>query len=467
VNQTYGSKNVKRVGTILQRGILILLLFCFPCWALFLNTEQILLLFRQDPEVSSGSACAIGSPSRFLYYRGGVHTNPFLTFQAVLLPQVVTGVVVNVLNVIMNTIFLHSFKLGVVGSAWANTLSQNLQAFLLFLFIWWKKIHKETWGGWTMECLQEWGPFICLALPSMFMICIEWWTFEIGSFLAGLMSTVELGAQSIIYELSTIAYLLPQGMSVASSVRVGNALGAGDVDQAKRSCIMALLCTGVLAVVFAALLAALKDVVAYIFTDDKEIVALVSKVMLIFSPFHLFDAMAATSGGVLRGAGKQKIGAIANAVGYYVVGLPIGITLMFVYKLGVMGLWTGLIVCISLQAASFLVVVLRMNWKKAAEEVKSLSSVSISNVYLFACGLHTDYLAMNLEVPNGDTPSCFVHPGENLGDHQPLPSEEVPQFIASPTPGALSRKQLLIRRGLALLLAVAILLLGVVIHLLL
>ncbi|KAK9412571.1 multidrug and toxin extrusion protein 2-like [Crotalus adamanteus] len=52
MSQTYGSKNVKRVGIILQRGILILLLFCFPCWALFVNTEQILLLFRQDPEVS-------------------------------------------------------------------------------------------------------------------------------------------------------------------------------------------------------------------------------------------------------------------------------------------------------------------------------------------------------------------------------------------------------------------------------
>ncbi|KAL7986906.1 hypothetical protein Chor_005825 [Crotalus horridus] len=266
---TYGSKNVKRVGIILQRGILILLLFCFPCWALFVNTEQILLLFRQDPEINP-------------HLRHDLHSSPtvllFSPFQAVLLPQVVTGVVVNVLNVIMNAVFLHVFKLGVVGSAWANTLSQNLQAFLLFLFIWWRNIHKETWGGWTMDCLQEWGPFVRLALPSMFMICIEWWTFEIGSFLAG-----------------------------------------------------------VLAVVFAGLLAAVKDVVAYIFTNDLEIVSLVSKVMLIFSPFHLFDATAATCGGVLRGAGKQKIGAIANAVGYYVIGLPIGITLMFVYKLGVMG----------------------------------------------------------------------------------------------------------------------------------
>ncbi|XP_070591516.1 multidrug and toxin extrusion protein 1 [Erythrolamprus reginae] len=466
MSQTYGSKNVKRVGTILQRGILILFLFCFPCWALFLNTERILLLFRQDPEVSRLTHIYVmifipALPAAFIYQ---LETR-YLQSQAVLLPQVVTGVVVNVLNVVMNTIFLHTFKLGVVGSAWANTLSQNLQALLLFLFVWWKKIHKETWGGWTMECLQEWGPFIRLALPSMFMICIEWWTFEIGSFLAGLLSTVELGAQSIIYELSTIAYLLPQGMSVASSVRVGNALGAGDADQAKRSCIMAVLCTGVLAVVFAALLAAVKDVVAYVFTNDKEIVALVSKVMLIFSPFHLFDATAATCGGVLRGAGKQKIGAIANAVGYYVFGLPIGITLMFVYKMGVMGLWTGLIVCISLQAASFLVLVLRMNWKKATEEAQIRAGLT-TREGSGADSVAADYLAMNLEVPNGDTLNCLVHPGENLEDYQPFPGEEMPQFITSPMPGALSCKQLLLRRGLALLLAVAILILGLLVHLL-
>lgn len=37
-----------------------------------------------------------------------------------------------------------------------------------------------------MDCFQEWGSFIQLAIPSMFMVCIEWWTFEVGTFLAGL-----------------------------------------------------------------------------------------------------------------------------------------------------------------------------------------------------------------------------------------------------------------------------------------
>ncbi|NXB30951.1 S47A2 protein, partial [Eulacestoma nigropectus] len=146
--------------------------------------------------------------------------------------------------------------------------------------------------GWSRECLVDWGSFIWLAVPGMVMMCIEWWTFEIGSFLAGLISVVELGAQSVIYELASVAYMVPLGISVAASVRVGNALGAGDVVQAKTSCITALLCTGVFAVVVAALLGSLRGVVGYIFTNDTEIVSLVSKVMLIFSPFHLLDATA-------------------------------------------------------------------------------------------------------------------------------------------------------------------------------
>lgn len=39
--------------------------------------------------------------------------------------------------------------------------------------------------GWSCQCLQDWGPFFSLAVPSMLMLCIEWWAYEIGSFLSG------------------------------------------------------------------------------------------------------------------------------------------------------------------------------------------------------------------------------------------------------------------------------------------
>uniref|UniRef100_A0A8C3NKR7 Multidrug and toxin extrusion protein n=2 Tax=Geospiza parvula TaxID=87175 RepID=A0A8C3NKR7_GEOPR len=470
MTQTYGSKNLKQVGTILQRGILILLLFCFPCWALFINTERILLLIRQDPEVSRLTQLYVmifipALPAAFLYQL----LTRYLLSQEIILPQVVTGIAANILNAAMNAFLLYALKLGMVGSAWANMVSQYTQAILLVLYMWWRKIHVKTWGGWSRECLVDWGSFIWLAVPGMVMMCIEWWTFEIGSFLAGLISVVELGAQSVIYELACVAYMVPLGISVAASVRVGNALGAGNVEQAKTSCITALLCTGVFAVVVAALLGSLRNVVGYIFTNDTEIVTLVSRVMLIFGPFHLLDATAATCGGVLRGTGRQKLGAMANAVGYYTLGFPIGISLMFAARMGVLGLWVGMIICISVQALSFLAFVIRMDWRKAAEEaqvragmkeqVEDVNSNGTAAIKTSAVGY------TSLDTDTGDTtvlPESMV-----MGERQPgqeLSTQEEPAVVPALPP--VPWRAVMLRRGLAAAAAIAVLLVGVLVRLL-
>ncbi|KAG8587611.1 hypothetical protein GDO81_005721 [Engystomops pustulosus] len=207
MSQTYGGQNVKRVGIILQRGILILLLCCFPCWAIFINTEQVLLLCRQNPDVARLTQKYVmvfipALPVVFLYQ---LQTR-YLQSQGIIWPQVITGFAVNLFNVAVNAIFMYGLKLGVVGSAWANTISQFAMSGLLFLYIIWKKLHLLTWGG--------------------------------------LISVVELGAQAIMLELATAAYMISVGFSVAASVRIGNALGAGNVEHAKTSCKVALLCIG-------------------------------------------------------------------------------------------------------------------------------------------------------------------------------------------------------------------------------
>ncbi|XP_066058178.1 multidrug and toxin extrusion protein 2-like [Chamaea fasciata] len=472
MTQTYGSKNLKQVGTILQRGILILLLFCFPCWALFINTERILLLIRQDPEVSRLTQLYVmifipALPAAFLYQL----LTRYLLSQEIIMPQVVTGIAANVLNAAMNAFLLYALKLGMVGSAWANMVSQYTQVILLVLYMWWKKIHVKTWGGWSRECLVDWGSFIWLAVPGMVMMCIEWWTFEIGSFLAGLISVVQLGAQSVIYELACVAYMVPLGISVAASVRVGNALGAGDVEQAKTSCITALLCTGVLAVVVAALLGSLRDVVGYIFTNDTEIVSLVSKVMLIFGPFHLLDATAATCGGVLRGTGRQKLGAIANAVGYYTLGFPIGISLMFAAKMGVLGLWVGMIICISVQALSFLAFVIRMDWRKAAEEAQVRAGMKEQVEDVNSNGTAANKTSAvgytSLDTDTGDTtvlPESIVM-GERQPDHELSTTQEEPVVVVPVVP-PVAWRAVILRRVLAAAAAIAVLLVGILVRLL-
>uniref|UniRef100_A0A2K6SPF6 Solute carrier family 47 member 1 n=1 Tax=Saimiri boliviensis boliviensis TaxID=39432 RepID=A0A2K6SPF6_SAIBB len=335
---TYGSQNLKHVGVILQRSALILLLCCFPCWALFLNTQHILLLFRQDPGVSRLTQTYVtifipALPATFLY----LLQVKYLLNQEIVLPQIVTGVAANLVNALANYLFLHQLHLGVIGSALANLISQYTLALLLFLYILGKKLHQATWGGWSLECLQDWASFLRLAVPSMLMLCMEWWAYEVGSFLSGILGMVELGAQSIVYELAIIVYMVPAGFSVAASVRVGTALGAGNMEQARKSSTVSLLITVLFAVGFSVLLLSCKDHVGYIFTTDRDIINLVAQVVPIYAVSHLFEALACTSGGVLRGSGNQKVGAVVNAVGYYVVGLPVGIALMFATKLGVMG----------------------------------------------------------------------------------------------------------------------------------
>ncbi|KGL85123.1 Multidrug and toxin extrusion protein 1, partial [Tinamus guttatus] len=349
ISQTYGSKNLRRVGVILQRAILILLLCCFPCCAILINIEQLLLLVRQEGDSSLGPLAqrALSCPPRLtqVYVMAFIPSLPavflyhletrYLQNQMITWPQVLSGILGNAVNVVANCIFIYVLGLGIAGSAWANTIAQYAQTIFLFLYIVGKKLHVETWGGWSMECLLDWDSFTSLAIPSMLMICIEWWTYEIGSFLIGHVG--ELSAQSIIYEVSVVAFMIPLGLGTAASVQVGNALGAGDAETAKRSSSTCLLCTGGFCIAVGAILAATKDVLGYIFTSDKEIIALVGWVMPVYVVFHLFEAMCGACSGVLRGIGKQKFGAILNAIAYYGLGLPLGAVLLFVVKIGVMG----------------------------------------------------------------------------------------------------------------------------------
>ncbi|KAM8976568.1 multidrug and toxin extrusion protein 2-like [Pelodytes ibericus] len=477
ISQTYGGKNMKRVGTILQRGILILLLFCFPCWGVFINTEHILLLFKQNPQVARLTQTYVmifipALPAVFLYQ---LQTR-YLQNQGIIWPQVFTGVAVNITNASANAILIYGLKLGVIGSAWANTFSQLAMSSLLFTYIYVKKLYVETWGGWSKDCLQEWGSFIRLAIPSMLMVCIEWWSFEIGGFLAGLISVVELGAQAIMLELATAAYMIPAGFSVAASVKVGNALGAGDINQAKLSTKVSLACTVFFALLSCVLVVCLKDHIAYIFTSDREIAHLVSRLLLIFAPFHALDAIACTSGGVLRGTGKQKIGAILNAVGYYVVGLPIGISLMFAVKLGVVGLWSGMITCVFLQASFFVAFIFRLNWNKASEEAQIRAGVIIKkNDSTITLAIQSSSAAMDenrdmspLDLENDlgcqgnigyiilpDTDSGYKHTDQLVQEEDS--TTESTNIVGE----VLSVKQVVLRRGMAVVSAVVSLVVGI------
>uniref|UniRef100_A0A3B3ZXH5 Multidrug and toxin extrusion protein n=1 Tax=Periophthalmus magnuspinnatus TaxID=409849 RepID=A0A3B3ZXH5_9GOBI len=333
---TYGSGNLKLVGVILQRSILVLLLACFPCWALLINTEAILLAVQQSTEVARLAQLYVtifmpALPVTFMYQLQG----RYLQNQGIIWPQVISGIIGNVFNAIINYIFLHLLDLGIQGSGAANAISQYCLAVILFLYIYIKKLHKATWDGWSMECLREWGLFLSLALPSMVMMCSEWWLYEVGSFLAGLISEVELGAQSVIYELAIVVFMMPIGFATAASVRVGCALGAGNIKQAKISTKVSLVVFSCITGVFLGLTG---NVIGYIFTTEKDIIERVAVVMKFYGLVHVTEALAGCLSGIVRGSGKQKVGSVGIFMSYYFVGFPVGLCMMFPLKLGIVGI---------------------------------------------------------------------------------------------------------------------------------
>uniref|UniRef100_A0A8D3CJJ1 Multidrug and toxin extrusion protein n=1 Tax=Scophthalmus maximus TaxID=52904 RepID=A0A8D3CJJ1_SCOMX len=376
---TYGSGNLKRVGVILQRGVLVLLLACFPCWAVLINTQPILLAVRQSTEVARLSQLYVkifmpALPAAFMYQLQG----RYLQNQGIMWPQVICGAIGNVLNAIINYIFINLLDMGVVGSAAANTISQYSLAVFLFVYICARGLHKTTWDGWSRDCLQEWDSFLRLAIPSMLMHCLEWWLYEIAGFLAGIISEVELGAQSIVYELAAIAYMIPMGFSLAASVRVGNALGAGNTEQAKLSSKVSIICASIVSCFIGACLGVSKDVIGYIFTTEKDIIQRVADIMKLYCFIHIAEAFAAVTGGIVRGAGKQMIGAVCSLVGFYFIGFPIGVSLMFPAKMGIVGLWSGFLICVVAQSTFFVVFLCKLNWNKVTEEALVRAGVDIT-----------------------------------------------------------------------------------------
>uniref|UniRef100_A0A665XDJ3 Multidrug and toxin extrusion protein n=1 Tax=Echeneis naucrates TaxID=173247 RepID=A0A665XDJ3_ECHNA len=452
ISQTFGGKNMKRVGVILQRSSLILLLFCLPCWGLLINSQNLLLLLYQEDEVFycvNSPVCLSLLQAMFLHQLQVA----YLQNQGIILPQMYTAAAANIFNLGYNYVLIFSLNLGVKGSAIANSLSQITICLLLFGYIRWKKLHLQTWGGWSTECLQDWGSYMKLAIPSAFMVCFEWWIWEIGGFLAGILGEVDLAAQHVLVEISAITYMFPLGVHAAACVRVGNALGAGDTARAIVTGKVALVLSGLLALLQGIGIAGCKSVIGYIFTSDHDIVEMVSKNLTVYVFLQFFDAFLCICSGILIGCGMQKIAALSNLVSYYCIGLPVGIALMFAAHLRILGLWLGLLICVFFEMVFFLVLIFKLNWKKVTLKAQ-LDSEEVPKADGY-CPVNIQYQELKADRDAG---------ANDIAGWTEEDAEQSKNTANAKPQALLSGTQLILRRGSVFLISALILAIGVAFH---
>ena len=195
------------------------------------------------------------------------------------------------------------------------------------------------WAGVQAARLQRllrWG------LPAAGQILLEVGAWNLATFLAGYLTPVALATHQIVLNYASVTYMVPLGISAAAAVSVGHAVGAGDTARARRAGWLALgLGTGFMLLAAVAFLAWPRPLIA-LFTRDARVLAVGPGLLGIVAAFEVFDGIQTVSTGALRGLGETRAPMLANLVGYWALGLPLGFLLCFALKWGIYGLWIGL-----------------------------------------------------------------------------------------------------------------------------
>jgi MATE family multidrug resistance protein len=277
----------------------------------------------------------------------------------------VTFVLANLVNWFGNWALIYGKlglpALGVNGSALSTCIARIGMAVCLLGFAW---RYERTRGHplfrhWARPSLTLIRQMARLGAPAAGQIVLEVGAWNLATLSAGWLTPAALATHSIALSYASVTYMVPLGVSAAAAVGVGHAVGAGDLPRARRAGWLALgLGTGFM------LLAAVVFVVAprpliELYTRDPQVLAVGPSLLGLAAAFQIFDGIQTVSTGALRGLGETRVPMVANFVGYWILGLPLGLSLCFLLHWGIYGLWIGLTLALIVIATSLI-----LRWHK-------------------------------------------------------------------------------------------------------
>ncbi|EFN52897.1 hypothetical protein CHLNCDRAFT_26336, partial [Chlorella variabilis] len=336
--QAFGARNFRAVGVVLQRSLLVNLLFGCLIALAWLRSERLFLALGQEAELSAAAARYMALVAPSLPCIGVFEAcKRILIVQGIVRPAVVVTLISAALTPLYNWLLIITLGLGLDGAALAVVALQLTSAALLGGYVVVRNMRLgATWDGWSRQALQGWGQYLTLALPSVIMIGCKWWSFESLLLMAGWTATAkrDVAVMGLCSVTNSIIFSLVFGLSIAASVRVSNALGARCPDTARRAILAGFAMTLALLAAFVVLLMTLQDRWVRLLTNVEPVVAATVQLLPIFCVSLLGDNANVALQALLRGAGKQKIGAITNVLSYWVLAIPLAYYLAFPRGMG-------------------------------------------------------------------------------------------------------------------------------------
>jgi MATE family multidrug resistance protein len=356
VSQAVGSGDPARARRILWQGIYVALLVGVPLSLLLALTPEIL-----GP---AGVAPDIIATARVYTWGRVPNVIPFLLFAAtrsylqavhVTRPIVIAMVVANIVNFLGNALLMFGDRalarvglpgiglpeLGVVGSALSSSFASLLSFGVLSLAIAGVAAVPDPSRRRLDRALVK--TVLGLGTPSGLTILAEVGIFTIVGILAGRLGAGASSGHMVALTLASFTFTVALGISAATSVLVGHAVGRADHRGARRAGLLGLVATAAFMATSLATFLLFPHALARILTNDPEVIAAALPLIGIAAIFQLSDGTQVTAAGALRGAGDARVPLVVNLAGYYLVGLPVAVALGMGAAMGARGLWWGLV----------------------------------------------------------------------------------------------------------------------------
>jgi MATE family multidrug resistance protein len=181
-----------------------------------------------------------------------------------------------------------------------------------------------------------------LGIPIGIGSSLENAVFALTTLVMGRIGTTAVAAHQVAINVAATTFMVPLGISIATTTRVGHAAGAGDMPGAARAGWTGIIAgLGVMAMTAIVFLLFRYDIVA-VYTSDPEVAARAAVLLMIAGAFQLSDGVQITSQGALRGLKDTTRPMLVNLLAYWLVGFPVGLLLAFGLGVGAPGLWWGL-----------------------------------------------------------------------------------------------------------------------------
>jgi len=288
---------------------------------------------------------------------------------------VMTTAIVGVLNAVLNQVFIFELGWGIAGAAWATNLSMlvgllfALGAFLRADL----RARYRTHLTWRPDAANLWREFR-LGLPMGAMYAADLFGMALFALMQVRLGQVDGATTQIVVMLTSIAYLPGVGLALAGTTLVGQAIGAGDRDWARRLGNAVIAVTTAYMGAVGVLLAALGPWVMPLFVgaadpQAQQVVQLGVVLLWIAAGYQLFDGLQLGSGFALRGAGDVRVPAFIFLALAWGVFVPLAHSLSFApgqgwfdvlpqFGHGAVGGWTALLVYVLLLA-----VAMHLRWR--------------------------------------------------------------------------------------------------------